>query len=136
MKKKCLCLFGAVLLVSASSMAAESQASTNAATEPRLPRGRAITLRPDDQPAFAEPPADIVTKRDGIPRGRLELIEYDSTTVGNKRKLQIYTPPGYSRDKQYPVLYLLHGIGGDETEWQRFATPDAFSAESTALVFP
>jgi enterochelin esterase-like enzyme len=36
----------------------------------------------------------------------------------------VYTPPGYSTDRKYPVLYLLHGIGGDETEWQRFATPD------------
>src|SRR5690606_1662018 len=49
---------------------------------------------------------------------------YDSKTVGTRRKMNVYTPPGYSSDKQYPVLYLLHGIGGDETEWQRFATPD------------
>ena len=52
------------------------------------------------------------------------MIEYDSKTVGTKRKMQVYTPPGYTTDKKYPVLYLLHGIGGDETEWQRFATPD------------
>jgi enterochelin esterase-like enzyme len=38
--------------------------------------------------------------------------------------MNVYTPPGYSKDKKYPVLYLLHGIGGDETEWQRFAKPD------------
>ncbi len=36
----------------------------------------------------------------------------------------VYTPPGYSAAQKYPVLYLLHGIGGDETEWQRFATPN------------
>ena len=36
----------------------------------------------------------------------------------------VYTPPGYSTDRKYPVLYLLHGIGGDETEWQRFCTPN------------
>ena len=52
------------------------------------------------------------------------MIEYDSKTVGTTRKMQVYTPPGYSKDKKYPVLYLLHGIGGDETEWQRFATAD------------
>jgi enterochelin esterase-like enzyme len=52
------------------------------------------------------------------------MIEYDSKTVGCKRKMQLYTPPGYSKDKKCPVLYLLHGIGGDETEWQRFATPN------------
>jgi enterochelin esterase-like enzyme len=43
--------------------------------------------------------------------------------VGTRRKMLVYTPPGYSDDRKYPVLYLLHGIGGDETEWQRFAKP-------------
>ncbi len=38
--------------------------------------------------------------------------------------MQVYTPPGYSTDRKYPVLYLLHGIGGDETEWQRFSSPN------------
>ena len=52
------------------------------------------------------------------------MVEYDSKTVGTTRKMQVYTPPGYSKDRKYPVLYLLHGIGGDETEWQRFAHPD------------
>jgi enterochelin esterase-like enzyme len=36
----------------------------------------------------------------------------------------VYTPPGYTRDMKYPVLYLLHGIGGDESEWRRFGSPD------------
>jgi enterochelin esterase-like enzyme len=83
-----------------------------------------IVLNPDDVAAFPEPSAEIVAVRDGISRGKLEMIEYDSKTVGTKRKMQVYTPPGYSTDKKYPVLYLLHGIGGDETEWQRFATPN------------
>jgi enterochelin esterase-like enzyme len=86
--------------------------------------GGPIELKPDDKPAFDDPPAGIDQKRDGISRGKLEMIEYESKTVGTTRKMQVYTPPGYSKDKKYPVLYLLHGIGGDETEWQRFATPD------------
>ena len=53
------------------------------------------------------------------------MIEYESKTVGSTRKMQVYTPPGYTKDKKYPVLYILHGIGGDETEWQRFAKVDA-----------
>lgn len=83
-----------------------------------------IVLNPDDVPAFPEPPKEIDVKREGIPHGKLEMIEYDSKTVGTKRKLQVYTPPGYTKEKKYPVLYLLHGIGGDETEWRRFAKPD------------
>jgi enterochelin esterase-like enzyme len=69
-------------------------------------------------------PKDFDVKRDGIDRGKLEMIEYESTTVGAKRKAQVYTPPGYSKDKKYPVLYLLHGIGGDEKEWARGGSPD------------
>jgi enterochelin esterase-like enzyme len=86
--------------------------------------GGPIQLNPDDKPAFADPPAGFDKKRDDVRQGKLEMIEYDSKTVGTTRKMQVYTPPGYSKDKKYPVLYLLHGIGGDETEWQRFATPN------------
>jgi enterochelin esterase-like enzyme len=64
-------------------------------------------------------PSGFDAKRDGIDRGKLETVEYDSKVVDGKRKAQVYTPPGYSKDKKYPVLYLLHGIGGDETEWTR-----------------
>lgn len=86
--------------------------------------GGPIELGPDDKPAFDDPPAGFDVQRDNIPHGRLETIEYESKTVGTKRKMQVYTPPGYSSEKKYPVLYLLHGIGGDETEWQRFASPN------------
>ncbi len=86
--------------------------------------GGPIVLNPDDKPAFDDPPAGIDQKRENIPHGKLEMIEYESKTVGTKRKMQVYTPPGYSTNQKYPVLYLLHGIGGDETEWQRFAHPN------------
>ncbi len=86
--------------------------------------GGPIALNLDDVPAFPEPPAGFDRKREDVPHGKLEMVEYDSKTVGTKRKMQVYTPPGYSTEKKYPVLYLLHGIGGDETEWQRFAQPD------------
>jgi len=55
--------------------------------------------------------------RADIPHGKVDTIYYDSKTVGVRRRALIYTPPGYSKDKKYPVLYLLHGIGGDEFEW-------------------
>ena len=34
-----------------------------------------------------------------------------------RARWSIYTPPGYAKDKKYPVLYFLHGIGGDHNEW-------------------
>lgn len=99
----------------------------DAGQRPRNPRprfGGPIELNPDDVQAFPEPPAGIDADRHEIPHGRLEMIEYDSKTVGTRRRMQVYTPPGYSPDQKYPVLYLLHGIGGDENEWQRFAKPN------------
>ena len=85
--------------------------------------GGPIVLGPDDKPAFDDPPANIKTAREDVPHGKLEMVAYDSKSVGTRRKMNVYTPPGYSADRKYPVLYLLHGIGGDETEWQRFCTP-------------
>src|SRR3954464_13813942 len=73
---------------------------------------------------FPAPPREFDVRRDGIGRGKLETVEYDSATVGVKRKARVYTPPGYTRDRKYPVLYLLHGIGGDENEWARGGSPD------------
>jgi len=64
---------------------------------------------------------DII--RPGIPHGTIDTILYDSKTVGVKRKALVYTPPAYSKDKKYPVLYLLHGIGGDEKEWLNGGQP-------------
>jgi enterochelin esterase-like enzyme len=83
-----------------------------------------IVLGPDDKPAFELPPVGFDKRRDGIARGKIETVEYDSKTVGVRRKTLVYTPPDYSADARYPVLYLLHGIGGDETEWRRGGVPD------------
>jgi enterochelin esterase-like enzyme len=102
---------------------------TNSAAGERPRRGGGgfggpIVLGPDDKRAFDDPPAGFDHRRADIPQGKIEMIEYDSKTVGTTRKMQVYTPPGYTKDQKYPVLYLLHGIGGDETEWERFAKPD------------
>jgi enterochelin esterase-like enzyme len=113
--------------VQGAALSAASPTNSAGAERPRRGGGFGgpIVLGPDDKAAFDDPPADIDKKRDSIPHGKLEMIQYESKTVGTTRKMQVYTPPGYSQDKKYPVLYLLHGIGGDETEWQRFAHPDA-----------
>jgi enterochelin esterase-like enzyme len=61
--------------------------------------------------------------RTGIAQGKIDSISYLSKTVGTYRKAMIYTPPGYSKNRKYPVLYLLHGIGGDEKEWLKGGQP-------------
>ena len=54
-----------------------------------------------------------------IERGTIVETEYQSKTVGTTRKVTIYLPPKYDKSKKYPVLYLLHGIGGDHKEWMQ-----------------
>lgn len=74
-------------------------------------------LEVNGQSIQMQAPAGFDSTAAGIKRGKLDSITYQSKTVGVKRKALVYTPPGYSRRKKYPVLYLLHGIGGDEKEW-------------------
>lgn len=62
-------------------------------------------------------PATFDRSQDDVTYGEVEKIEYYSTTTGKKRKANIILPAGYTTDKRYPVLYLLHGISGDENEW-------------------
>ena len=108
-----------------SAPARDDSASRDARRGPgRGGFGGPIELGPDDKPAFADPPAGFRTRRENVPHGELTMVEYDSKTVGTRRKMLVYTPPGYSSDHKYPVLYLLHGIGGDETEWKRLCHPE------------
>ncbi len=107
----------------------EATAKRQPAAGQRGPGGRGgfggpIELKPDDKAAFPNPPEGFDKAREGIEHGKVEMVEYDSKSVGNKRKALVYTPPGYSADQKYPVLYLLHGIGGDENEWRRGGHPE------------
>lgn len=68
-------------------------------------------------------PSNFDKEREDIERGEIRTIEYFSTTIGYTRKARVYTPPGYSTGQEYSVLYLLHGIGGDEDEWYTHGKP-------------
>ena len=53
-----------------------------------------------------------------VAHGTVSKVWYESPTAGLTRRLTVYTPAGYeTSSKEYPVLYLLHGIGGDENAW-------------------
>ena len=54
-----------------------------------------------------------------VPHGTVRKVWYDSPIAGLKRRMTVYTPAGYETSKRsYPVLYLLHGMGGDENAWE------------------
>lgn len=69
-------------------------------------------------------PEGFDVKRDDVTYGKVEFKTYYSNTCGQNRKCFIVLPPNYQPEKAYPVVYLLHGIGGSETEWMG-GRPDA-----------
>jgi len=80
-----------------------------------------IDLMPASLPT---PPKGFDVRREGIERGKVETVEYDSKAAGCKRKMRVYTPPGFSKDQEYPILYLLHGSLSDETSWVKDGAAD------------
>ena len=80
----------------------------------------AIQLSAQEQPTlptYPVPPQGFDQIREGIEKGTVETVSYESKTAGATRTMRVYTPPGYSKDKKYPVLYLLHGAGQNERTW-------------------
>ena len=53
-----------------------------------------------------------------VPHGEIRKAWYQSSTLGLQRRMHVYTPPGYDgTTDRYPVLYLLHGGGDDDSGW-------------------
>ena len=68
-------------------------------------------------PVFPNAPQGFDVARPGVPAGKVERVEYTSSVTGGSKPAMVYTPAGYSSAQKYPVLYLLHGIGGNERHW-------------------
>ena len=83
------------------------------------------TLKPATEPSIKKtwlddditPPSDFDKKVDGVTYGEIQKISYYSFIAQKKRNARVILPPNYDSSKEYPVAYLLHGIGGDEGEW-------------------
>ena len=79
-------------------------------------QGQGIVLQEDEKPAFPHAPEGYDKLRQGIPHGKVDTVTYDSKSVGTKRKMSVYTPPGYDKNptKKYPVFYLISGTTDTE----------------------
>lgn len=62
-------------------------------------------------------PDDFDKRQDGVTYGEVQSITYYSFVSETNRKAKVILPPNYDNSKEYPVVYMLHGIGGDEGEW-------------------
>ncbi len=67
---------------------------------------------------FAPGAAASLYSVNAVPHGTVAAVWYPSPSLKKTRRMHVYTPPGYESGRErYPVLYLLHGAGGDEAEW-------------------
>lgn len=97
-----------------------------------------------DGDVYYTTPNDYRTrKKDDSIYGEVKTLTYYSTTTEKERKLSVVLPPNYTEQKQYPVCYLLHGLGQDHTDWLNAKAPtiignmiDAGTAKEMILVLP
>jgi enterochelin esterase-like enzyme len=77
------------------------------------------------QAPLAPAPKGFDAPREGIAHGTVATVEYPSSTVGGKRPMTVYAPPGFSKDARYPVFYLLHGATDDHNTWMKKGKAEA-----------
>jgi enterochelin esterase family protein len=82
----------------------------NAAIKPGLSGPDSVFFLPGKEANFED-----IQK---VPHGDVRIVWYPSTTLDMQRRMHVYTPPGYDGSKdRYPVLYLLHGSGDEDSGW-------------------
>ena len=113
-----------VLCASTGALLAQERAAANP-EQPRAGFGQAAVLGPDDVRAFPAPPAGFAESAAGTTAGRVEAFSYQSAVTGTRRVANVYLPPGYTSEHKYPVLYLLHGIAGNQHEWTGYVHAQA-----------
>ncbi|WP_132431327.1 alpha/beta hydrolase [Natronoflexus pectinivorans] len=83
-----------------------------------------ISVIVNSQSFIERAPEGFDLPQTGVLAGKIDTIAYESNTVGTTRNALLYTPPCFNLETQYPVLYLFHGIGGDEFEWYVNGSPN------------
>lgn len=121
-------LLGVLACILLLSIAGASFARDEEQVTPERARAnfaRPVVLGADDVRAFPDAPPGFREARNGIAQGRVEAFFYDSGVTGTRRRANVYLPARYSADRKYPVLYLLHGIGGNQDEWRGYVRAHA-----------
>lgn len=82
----------------------------------------------EDFELYFNPEMKQYTKRQkNMPQGKFKDVTYHSDVVGADREAYVYLPPNYDENKEYPVLYMLHGIGCDRGQWRYMALNEILS---------
>ena len=112
------------LLTPALSAETTAPAPNNGETQARANFSRTIVLRANDVRSIPDAPEGFDKPRENTPTGTVEVFSYYSSVTGKERQANVYLPPNYSQANKYPVIYLLHGIGGNKDEWIGMLHPD------------
>ena len=91
---------------------ADNPTAAPEATEAPTPEPTAIVY-----PTSHDAPNGFDSKQNGVKYGTVTKKQYYSSVTGRNRNVNVITPPDYDENEKYPVIYLLHGIGGNEDEW-------------------
>jgi enterochelin esterase-like enzyme len=113
-----------VMLALASAAPCQDKPEQTSPERARANFGRPVQLGPDDVRVFPEAPEGFDKPRPGAEPAHVEPFSYESSVTGTRREANVYLPPAYSADRKYPVLYLLHGIGGNPYEWTGYVHAD------------
>ena len=131
-----------------NSQSAEPTVTPTVTPEITLSPTATATTSPTTKPTATvppeyNPPADYTVRKTDVSYGTKEKITYESTTTGVDRNAYVVLPDGYTETETYPVMYLLHGIGGDESEWFKGKPMEivgnlvaAGQADKMIMVFP
>ncbi|NIA52911.1 esterase family protein [Massilia sp. TW-1] len=110
----------AAAVLCALGAGAHAQDAEVNADKARANFARPIVLAADDVRAYPKPPAGFADAQPGSAHGTVEPFTYASIVTGTRRAANVWLPPGYDKARRYPVLYLLHGIGGNQDEWRGY----------------
>jgi len=114
-----------LLLVAAQASAGARDSATTNPAQASADFAHPISLTPDDVRAFPAPPPGFADPAPGVAPGRIEDLRYRSGVSGTQRQARVYLPAGYDAGRRYPVLYLLHGIAGNQDEWRGYVRAPA-----------
>ena len=113
----------AFTLIAGALCVAGACSAQDSGVNPEQPRAKlppASAPASGDVRAFPAAPAGFADTREGVAQGKVVEFAYDSAVTGTRRKASVYLPAGYSAERRYPVLYLLHGIAGNQDEWRGY----------------
>jgi len=113
------------LAAAATACAAPRADEAVSPAQARANFARPILLAPDDVRAYPEPPRGFADAAPGVAAGRVVDFSYASGITGTRRQARVWLPAGYQASQRYPVLYLLHGIAGNQDEWRGYVRATA-----------